>query len=45
MLQASAYIYSPIPPPLGHPETLIHISQLDQHTPGGCGLELSNVID
>jgi hypothetical protein len=26
-------------------ETLIHISHSDQHTPGGLGLELSNVVD
>jgi hypothetical protein len=32
-------------PPLDHPETLIHNSQPDQHTPGGLGLELSNVVD
>jgi hypothetical protein len=26
-------------------KTLIHISQPDQHTPGGLGLELSNIVD
>ena len=39
-------IYTTLYPPLlGHPETLIHISHLDQHKPGGLGLELSNVVD
>ena len=33
------------PTPLGHLETLIYITDLDQDTPGGMGLELTNVVD
>ena len=41
----SLYIAAPIPLPIDILETLIHISHSDQHTPGGLGLELSNVVD
>ena len=35
----------PTPLPGDILETLIHISDSDQDTPGGIGLELSNVVD
>ena len=39
------YIAAPTPLPRGIPETLIHISHSYEHTPGGLGLELSNIVD
>ena len=36
---------SPYPLAQQIPETIIHIPHSDQHTPGGLGLELSNVVD
>jgi hypothetical protein len=39
------YIATPYPLLGAILETLIHISHSDQHTPGGLGLELSNVVD
>jgi predicted alternative tryptophan synthase beta-subunit len=39
------YIAAPSPLPKDILETLIHISHSDQHTPGGLGLELSNVVE
>ena len=44
-IDATPYIQQPLPPSWSHPKTLIHISHLDQHTLGGLGLELSNVVD
>ena len=36
---------SPYPLPQLIPETIFHTPHSDQHTPGGLGLELSNVVD
>ena len=45
-IDATPYIYTALYPLSGDIlETLIHISHLDQHRPGGIGLELSNVVD
>ena len=43
--QAPPYIAAPTPLPGAILETLIHISDSDQDTPGELGLELSNVVD
>ena len=45
LLYHGLYIAAPTPLPRAILKTLIHISHLDQDTPGGLDLELSNVVD